>query len=47
MSANCLIQSCPALRYIGHIANWGRVEKEELLAIQREARLRNLDLTLE
>jgi hypothetical protein len=35
------------LLFIGHIANWSRVEREELLAIQREARLRNLDLTLE
>jgi hypothetical protein len=47
MSANCLIQSCPSLRYIGRIANWGGVDREELLAVQREARLRNLDLTLE
>ena len=47
MSANCLIQSCPALRYIGRISSWGGVAREELQAMQREAGARNLDITLE
>jgi len=47
MAANCLIQACPVLRYIGRIATWGRVEREELEAMQREARSRNPNILLE
>ena len=47
MAANYLIQACPVLRYIGRIATWGRVEREELEAMQREAASRNLNIILE
>ena len=47
MAANMLIQACPVLKYIGKVSTWGRVDREEMEAVQAEIRRRNLDLVLE
>ena len=46
MAANMLIQTCPVLKYIGRVSSWGRVDREEVEAVQGEIRRRNLDLVL-
>ena len=40
-------QACPRLEYLGGLASWGRVEKEELEMMQQEVKARNLNLTLQ
>jgi len=47
IAANILIQACPKLKRLGRLSNWGGVEKDQVAAVAKEIRTRNLDIVLD